>query len=440
MREGVAVSKPVSGAHAISERVRLFREGLWIAAGQGVAAIATLAGVRLLTELASPSLYGGFILVNGMLSLVQGVALQPTAQAALRFYPEYEASGASHLLRRRLVRIFARRWGWIAGACLASATVDGMAFRYLGPAAWALVAGTAGLDAWKSVEIVMRNAARRQSAYATVLAADAVARPAGAVLAAWALGASLESLLLGQAAGALAVLACTALIDGSAAPDNGRLEPERHTLAGLEGGMDRFAAPLVWMPVIGWVSGMADRYVVGGILGLSQAGIYGAAYGLASRPLLMVGTVTEATFRQPLYGAVSGKERSSSNRLLLAWLVLNVGAGSMLALLLGGGKDIVVHWILAAGYREQAAELLPWIAAGYVFVLANQALERWLYAQQRTGVVTLVGAAGAILAIAGALVGSTWFGLKGVAAAVPVYFAGQLALTTLALSRLRRTL
>ena len=90
--------------------MRLLKEGFWIAAGHALAAIATLIGVRVLTELAPPSLFGGFALLNGILALLQGVLIAPIAQAALRFYPEFAAAGSVPKLREYVTKILVKRW------------------------------------------------------------------------------------------------------------------------------------------------------------------------------------------------------------------------------------------------------------------------------------------------------------------------------------------
>ncbi|GIW56943.1 MAG: hypothetical protein KatS3mg082_3347 [Nitrospiraceae bacterium] len=412
-----------------TEKGRLLREGLWVSAGHGVAAIAALVGLRLLTELAPPSLYGTFVLVNGVLALVQGVAFGPLGQAALRFYPALEVVGGESLLRRQLVAVFWRRWQWIAAFCLGAAVVDGLIFRQVGPVAWVLVAATSGLDAWRTVEIVMHNAARRQGAYASLLAADAIGRPAGTMLMAWAIGPSLESMLLGQAAGALAALTGARLVARSDQRSTGYEQGSLGSFSDLDQKMNRFAASLVWVPLAGWLSGLADRYVVGSLLGLAQAGIYAAAYGLASRPLLVLGQITEATLRQPVYEAASRRQSLRFRRLLGLWLAVNVMCGVTWVLLLLAGGDIAARWLLASEYRAVAARLFPWIAFGYALVLANQVVERILYVEHRTGTVACLQVAGAALGVVGPVVGAVWFGLEGVAMAVPVYFGLQLILT-----------
>ena len=137
---------------------------------------------------------------------------------------------------------------------------------------WFILTLALGLESWKTVEIVMRNAANRQMSYAGLYLADSFGRPAGTILVAWFLGTSLESLLLGQTVGVFLVLAF--FIAFSSRIRNAPLLMDRSSSHNefdlLKQGMRRFAAPLQWTPIVGWVSGLADRYIVGGVLGLPR--------------------------------------------------------------------------------------------------------------------------------------------------------------------------
>lgn len=422
------------------EGTQLLKDGVWVAGGHALAAIATLGGMRLITELAMPSVFGAFVLMNGILALFQGVLLQPMAQAAFRYYPDFAKLNGVSILRRHLSSVFFHRWVQCIALFAAACLIDVLTFRYLSIQTWFLLVLALGLESWKTVEIVMRNAACRQGAYAVLYLADSFGRPAGTVLVAWLLGTSLESLLLGQTFGVLLVLVLFARFsfatkDVSPLMEDGSLYQE---FSRLKEGMRNFAWPLLWTPIVGWVSGLADRYIVGGMLGLAQAGIYSAAYGLASRPMLMIGSISDATLRQTLYTAVARGNPSMASNSLIVWIVVNLIIGTVAAGSLSFLAIPVVSWILAEEYRSTAAELVPWIAWGYVLLLLSQTVERFLYAKERTQAITLIQATSAAGAILGAIVGARWAGLFGVAVAVPFYLAVQFVMTTIVALRIRR--
>lgn len=417
---------------------RLLAEGLWVAAGHAIAAVAALIGVRLTTELVPAALFGAFVLLNGVLALLQGVLLQPLAQAALRYYPEYVSRGSAAVLRRHLVAVFARRWGWSLVVFGAVGSLDVVTLKCLSPVTWLLLAGALGLEAWRTIEIILRNAGCRQVSYGAFYAADAIARSAGVVVAAWALSASVESLLFGQCIGGLTVLG-----GSSALREREVRTAEENTLSHVEAdaiadGMSDFAAPLQWSPILGWVSGLADRYIVGGMLGLGSAGVYAAACGLVSRPMLMIGAVTDATLRQRLYSAAAQHETGVVRWTLIIWLIANVAASGLVALIVTMFSGAIMDLLLAADYRRDAATLVPWVAAGYVLVLLDQVIGRLLYARGRTSAVVGVQAASAALAVLVASVAVWWNGLLGAAMAIPVYFGVQLTLSIVVAIRTTR--
>jgi len=423
-----------SSCSVTAERLQLYKDGLWIGGGHVLSAIAAMVGVRFITEFAAPSLFGAFTLLNGILALLQGILFQPMAQAALRYYSDFAVVDSTSVLKRHLFSTFLGRWLWGVALCTVVAIVDTFTQQYLSVVVWLLLILSLLLESWKTVEIVMHNAARRQVAYSTLYTADSIARPAVMVLAAWVFGASLESLLLGQIVGTLLVLIGFAAFS---AKEKGAVFTAVFTKEGpplpevdhLKKGMTRFATPLVWTPIVGWISGVADRYIVGALFGLAQAGIYAGAYGLASRPLLMIGTISEAALRPALYVAVARGDRSSTHRILAFWVGLNLLLAGTAAALLSLLNLRLVDWLLAKEYRSASAELLAWLAFGHVPLLVAQAFERLAYAHHRTRAVILVQAASAGIAIVAAILGAWWKGLMGVALAVPVYFSLQLFLT-----------
>lgn len=408
---------------------RLLKEGLWVTIGQITAAVATIAGIRFITELAEPSLYGKFVLINGIIALLQGILFHPMAQAAFRYYPEFEKNKAIPALRRYLSNVFLKRWLYCSAILLVCALIDALTFRYISISIWILVSFNLVLESWKVVEIVMRNASRRQSAYATLLAADSIARPLGAILLAWMFGGSTATLLAGQTMGILLVLtgftvfAVVSKNSDSIVPISKNVDTEH-----LKQNMTLFAKPLLLMPIVGWISGLADRYIVGGVLGLAQAGIYAAAYGIASRPFLLLSGITEATLRQPLYAAFSNLDPRGTRRLITTWVAFNILIGVIGVFLIYWLQKPITSLLLAENYYD-AADLLTWIATGYVFLIIAQAVERLIYAAKNTLLVIHIQFISSGVGLLLAYIASKTIGLKGVALAVPIYFGLQLLIT-----------
>jgi len=78
----------------------IFSDGFLIASGQLAQAIAMLVGIRLLSELISPKVYGTVTLLMGTVLLGRQIFGFPFLQAALRFYPEALQANFLPQLRR----------------------------------------------------------------------------------------------------------------------------------------------------------------------------------------------------------------------------------------------------------------------------------------------------------------------------------------------------
>lgn len=412
------------------EQVRLLKDGLWVTFGNVSAAVATVVGVRVITEYVAPSLFGVYTLINGIIAFFQGILFLPLAQAAFRYYPEFEKLSAVSALRQYLYKIFLQRWLRCSVVFGLGGVIATLTFRYLNIPTWLIIYFALGIEGWKVVEIVMRNAARRQCAYATLFALDAIARPVGVVSLLCVFGPSIESLLLGQTlATFFLLLGFVIFSDETKKTLYETSNPRKVDINLLGESMRKFAKPLLWSPIIGWANGLADRYIVGGMLGLSQAGIYSAAYGLGSRPMLLIGGISEATFRQLLYQSTTQKNQSPSKKIMLLWVIFNIAAGMAVVILVSCFAKLIVRWLLAQEYRPDAAAILPWITLGYISLLLAQPFERLAYSKDQTQAIVLIQGASAIIAIVLAVFGAWWRGLMGVAMAVPVYYTVQLLLT-----------
>jgi len=412
-------------------RTQAARDGLWIFSGHLVASFVILVGMRLLTELAEPHLFGAYTLLNGMLALASGVLFQPLSQAAMRHYGDFATLQSVAALKRYFLHANMRRGLWTALVLALAGALDQLLFGYLSMRLWCILGLTVILDAWKFVEIVMRNASRDNRGYATLFAMDLTGRMIGSVGLAWTLGVSVETLLLGQFFGGLVSLVGFVLLSRrkiglDIQPTDHHRQVDQLTIS-----MRHFAAPLVWTPVIGWVNGLSDRYILAALTDLSATGTYAAAYGLASRPLLMIGTVTEAALRQILYAAVAAKDTARARRVMLWWVGSNVTFGLMTATMLFLAATMLVTLLLAEEYRETATLILPWLLFGHIPLLAAQPLQVLAYANHRTREITMVQAVCAVMAVGLAAIGAWWNGILGVAIAVPIYFSAQFLLTAL---------
>lgn len=431
-------------ASRLAERLgigrRIAGEGAWVAGGQIVSAIAALVSIRIMTELLTPGEFGRLALLAGVAALALGLSATPRLQALLRYYADWTRAGRGDVLRRTGARLIGRLVAVAACVIVAGWIIAGPVFDEIWFTGF-LVAALLVVDSLRSFEVSLFNAARRQHVVALVTASDAMTRPLMAIAAVMIFGASAEAALGGYLIGSalvVLVMRLTTRLEGT-----GLTEADRSLAAGrasetdLAAAIRRYALPLSPLAIFGWLSGMGDRYVIGGMLGLEQAGLYAAAYGIASRPFLMLAGIVELTMRPVLQNAIAQQNaaligRAKKGLLLmtasgaafgvLGFLLLSVPVGSLL---------------LAADYRS-ATSLMPWIALGYALYVTSNVFSRLCYAFDDTRAVLILTAAGSVVGISVLVPAVIFFGLFGAAAAVPLRFGIELGLSTILSRRAER--
>ncbi len=414
---------------------RIAAETSWVFAGQGASALATLAGLRMITEIVPPAVYGTVALVLGVVTLAHGVAVGLLMQAVLRFYPDVAKTGHEGQLRRAAL-VAMRKPALLALAALAA---FGAGWSLFQPQDARLVAFAVVLfvaEAARSFEITFLNAARRQREMAFLMTADAWLRPIAAVMLVWIFGASSAAVMAGYLVGCLLALSGFWLV---AWASERRVRSQSSDTASSPASdilhrLWSYALPLTALPLVGWVSGQADRYLVGSMAGVAAAGVYAGLYGLASKPFLMLSASVQFALRQPYYAQVSTGDRARERQALALWLVAVTAVSLALCLLFVLFHAQIAAVLLAAEYGANSA-LMGWIAAGYVLLGVAQVLERVCYAHNDTRGVLFVEATSAALSVVLAALLVDRYGIEGAAWAVPVYFGAQLLL---AAARARR--
>lgn len=406
----------------------LVKEGAWVAAGQVLSALAALVTIRIVTELLPPAEFGRLTLLMGAAALALGLAATPRLQAVMRYYPEWYGQGKVSVLRRTAVHLL---YFPVATAAAILAGGWGVYAMFTGQAWWAgfLLAALLVVDAMRSFELALLNAARRQRSSAIIHAADGWARPLLAIAAVLMLGQNAEAALVGYVAGSLLVLVLLRQFTRLEGKEAGPIVESGCGVAGaqeaLAADIRRYAWPLAPLAIFGWLNGMGDRYIIAGILSMAEVGLYAAAFGLASRPFLMMAGIVELTLRPVLQNAISTGDRAgiavAKRRMLLA-----MAGGSTLGVIcfmvLSGFASRI---FLAAEYRA-AADLMPWIALGYALYVSSTVYSRFCYAFDATDSILKLTVISAIAGLAVLIPMAAMFGLAGAVAAVPIRFLVEL--------------
>ena len=184
---------------------RWLGEGLWVIAGQALSAVGTLAGLRLLTDLLPPRVFGEVVLVTGIVLLANGVAAGPLMQGLLRQYPEAAATNSVEILRAVVNKYLTVLVALTGAVCLAGFLLYGW-FVPVSPWIGPLVVGLLTVEILRQRELTFLNAARQQRLTALWMTADVWARPALAWGAIAATGATAVATLVGYLTASAALL------------------------------------------------------------------------------------------------------------------------------------------------------------------------------------------------------------------------------------------
>ncbi len=413
--------------HLSSLNKKLTSDALWAFAGQALSAIGVLLGIRLLTEYLPPERFGELILQLGVAALLLALVSTPVLQAALRYYPELLKSDGERALRKHISGQLCRVLGW-AFAVLVPLGIGVCLYLKQSPVIVLLLALVVIVDIARAYEMAFLNAARLQRRYAIWSAAEAFARPLLAVSAIFFFGVETWVVLL-------AYFFASALLWFFLKKPPARQQAQGVTkTTHFDKTIWRYALPLVPLALIGWVSGLGDRYIIGIMLSLNEAGIYAAAYGLISRPFLIGGKIVELVMRPVYQQAVSDNDNAQANKIFQQWLLVVFVLMLLGVLFVGFFNQQIAALLLGEAYRK-SSHLMIWIAAGYAFLTVSYVFERVCYACDKTSYVLFVQAIGAVTGLCATVIAIYKFGLTGAAMAVPAYFGIQLLASIVAAAK-----
>jgi len=419
-----------------SRRPSLLKDGAWVIFGQVISGLGIFAGIRLLTEFTRPEVYGELALAVGIVALAQGLSNGPLMQAALRYAPESLRGGREKSFRALVAKATSKTVVIASVTLLASWTI----YSWKTGATWALGPGLVLLlvvEARKSLDVTLLNAARKHREVAIWFITDAWLRPSLAVAGIALFGATALVIVFGY------TLATGILIVGFktfAAWECPHDEPILNRLTAAtgsnmsEGKLWVYSAPLIPLALVSWVSSQLDRYIIGGTLGLAQVGIYAAIYGAISRPVLMLATAIELTMRPAYYEACAADDERAKEKIRRTWLVLLILTGACATALVCAVHEWLSTLLVAEPYR-QISYLMPAIALGYSILVVAQFYERLCYAHDDTSAVLMINAVGAVASVAMVIPAIRILGLDGAAYVVPLYFSVQLIVAVLLANR-----
>ena len=401
---------------------RLWKEGLWVTLGQLTSALGLLLGMRLLTELVPPGVFGEVSLLIGVLAFGSSLLCFPWLQASLRFYPDLVLGGNVHRLRSTVGRFLVRMTAILIGCILIGGMVvslwEGVSYWVFVVLSLLLAAETAA-----TFETNLLSAARRQRSLAIWRIGEAWCRPTLAVLAVLALGSSPQAVLLGYAVGSAGILLAFIAFGHREGSTGEAIVPSADDELSIA--VRRYALPLMPLAVVGWVNSLSDRFLIGGLLGPEAVGLYAAAYGLMTRPFLMAAGSLLLTLRPSYFEAVARGDSATERKILRLWMVATVGVCVLGVLGVFLLKEMVTDLLLAEQYRSSAV-LLPMLATGISMMIVSQVFNSVSLAHKRPQRVLYSEAAGAVAALGLGIPLILVFGLWGAALATALAYLVQM--------------
>ena len=256
-----------------------------------------LIGIKVLTNALGTEKYGLLSLGLTIAGLLNLFVYGPVSQWVLRFFSihrERGETGAFFLAIRRIYLIATLAVSAAAGLALAALSTLVATEWLLLIAAAVVFAVAAGAN---SMFIALQSAIRDRKVVALHQGADAWLRPVLALLALYFFGDTSHVVLLGFCAGTLLVTASQALQASRSLAvlrdrEHSRLTPKQWQSVRKE--FAAYVLPFGLMALFGAISLYADRWILQGLFGEHEVGIYAVMYQMANAPIaVLVGIVSQ---------------------------------------------------------------------------------------------------------------------------------------------------
>lgn len=418
---------------------RLGRELFWIGAGQAVATVGALVGVRLLTSVLSPDIYGELVLGVTLAVLIDQTLLGPLSNAALRFFSPAKESNefASFLVALRRLLIKATGVGLLLGGILYTiALVIGSSNWY-----WLGVASTvfALLSGYNAALSNMQNAARQRAVVAWHQALASWGRFLLAVVFVLWFGATSAIAMAGYLIANLFVLLSQSwFFRRTVLSKDDSLVPDVNSVRRWESQMVMYAWPFATWGLFTWGQLASDRWALQLSASAQEVGLYAVLYQLGYYPVTVVTTLV-MNLVAPIFfeHAGDGSEPSRVRHVYsLNWRLTKITLALTVSFtLLSFPLHKAVFQIFAAEDYRAVSWLLPgMVLAGGLFA-SGQFVSIDLLADAKSRSLLLPKIVTALIGVILNLAGAALFGIPGVVAAAILFSASYFAWVTISVTR-----
>jgi len=346
----------------------------WVLAGQGIAFVGSFIGIKVLTGALGPAGYGELALGLTIAGLFNMYLYGPLANVVARFFSVYRE-------RNELAVYFGvlkRGHLLLAGALVILAVLAGaLIWPWLGRP-WALIGVTATLYAIvagiNASFVSLQSAIRQRQVVALHQAGDVWLRTGLSIVFVYLAGASGSSALLGYVLGTLLVTFSQAFFacrSPEIAPWWGGGSPDREQNRSCRQEFSAYAASFAGFAAFAAISMYADRWVIQGVFGVREVGIYAAIYQIAAAPVnllfaminqLMVPIIFERAGAMTCTAQITESEALIRQTITISTVLSLIVVG--VALLLG---EPIVRLLTSSRYAEYHQLLWLTVAGLAVF-------------------------------------------------------------------------
>lgn len=329
---------------------RIFREVSWASVGQVINVGVALVTLKVWAVYLTPAELGLMALIISAPSILAGIVIDPLVRAMLVRYSVYAETGKEKEFRTVVWGVIAR----VVVMCVGSIFLIGAAICYFLDLHWStplLVAGLFAVDARRYFEQTLHAAARRQQVVAMISVGDVCFRLVFLWLFLEGLGSSAYVAVAGNLTGALIVLTLLLIMTRTGDRLNVSLI-DREFSKNVRKEILLIAWPIVPSNVLANISEMSSRYIVAAMLGLHQAGIFVAVYGLVKRPFGMLSDIGFMAML-PAYSESLAKHKShEAARIRFVWFCGVVFLSIIGVVLFYFLDDLIVDTLLSKSFRD----------------------------------------------------------------------------------------
>jgi O-antigen/teichoic acid export membrane protein len=409
----IAVSWQAIGGRLLAlGKQRLLREGLWVSLGYGATIASGLIGVRLFTELAAPSVFGGANLLLGMVTLGIHIFVSPIAQTQIRFHSAYLKKNEGD----EFTGVISRLTLLVCLLLSAAAAVCLLLWPNLragaSPLAVLLLAGFIFASVYRGTMLGRLQAERRQRSYSIWVATEAFAILGMTGFALY-FSPTIEGFISGQLLGTASVALIFSISDLSRIYRNGN---DANIFEQVRYRIFQYGSPFALLSLLSWLSNLSERYVLAAYLDVASVGLYVGAFSIASRIPTLTSSIFSDIFRPMLFESKNADgDQGKENSILALW--------SALLCINAVGVFVIIYWfapmlssiLLAPAYRAVAIDLMPIICIGFTLNTFTSMFDQIMFANSNTRRVIIPKFVGPITGLAIAIWLVPSIGVRGAA-------------------------